>query len=65
MTEQNALYRQSRGMRTWFLWAPRDYAGRVLTKIGVRLASAVGIKVVARIARRLEMGDERVVAHMD
>jgi anaerobic magnesium-protoporphyrin IX monomethyl ester cyclase len=65
VTEQNALYRKSRGMKNGLLWGPLDYSGRVLTKIAVRLASAVGIKVVARIARRLEMGDERVVAHME
>jgi len=65
VTEQNALYRRARGKRASFPWAPFDFSKRVVAKGAVRMASAVGLRVVSRLARRLEMGDERVIAHMD
>jgi hypothetical protein len=37
----------------------------VVKKGVVRMVGLVGAKVVHRMATRLQMGDERVVAHMD
>ena len=51
-----------RGMAQW-TWV--DFSVRVVKKGVVRVAGMVGAKVVHRMATRLQMGDERVVAHMD
>jgi len=65
VTEQNTLYNRSQGYRSLRSWAPVDFLSRVTTKGFIRLLSAVGAKVVHRMATRLQMGDERVMAHMD
>ncbi len=65
VTEQNTLYNRSQGYRSFRSWAPVDFFSRVTTKGFIRILSAVGAKVVHRMATRLQMGDERVMAHMD
>ena len=65
VTEQNQLYNRAQGLRGPRTWAPVDFLRRVLAKGAVRAFSAVGARVVHRMATRLQMGDERVVAHMD
>ncbi|MFT7677060.1 MAG: anaerobic magnesium-protoporphyrin IX monomethyl ester cyclase [Planctomycetota bacterium] len=65
VTEQNQLYNRAQGVRGLRTWAPLDYSWRVVSKGSVRLLSLLGAKVVHRLATRLQMGDERVVAHVD
>jgi len=65
VTEQNQLYNRARGLKRLKSWAPVDFASRVTIKGFIRLAGALGAKVVQRLSTRLQMGDERVVAHMD
>ncbi|MBL8802929.1 MAG: B12-binding domain-containing radical SAM protein [Planctomycetes bacterium] len=65
VTEQNRLYSRARGLERIWRWAPVDFASRVLTKGAIRAVGAVGGRVVQRLSARLELGDERVVAHMD
>ncbi len=65
VTEQNRLYNHSRGKRGVAQWTWVDFSVRVVTKGVVRMVGLVGAKVVHRLATRLQMGDERVVAHMD
>lgn len=65
VTEQNRLYQRAQGMRGPRTWAPVDFTTRVATKAFLRVAGLLGAKVVHRLATRLQMGDERVVAHMD
>ena len=65
VTEQNQLYRRAQGARFTRLQAPFDFAGRIVRKGVVRVLGAAGAKVVHRLAVRLQMGDERVVAHME
>ena len=65
VTEQNQLYNQARGLGRVKRWAPVDFGARVATKGFIRVAGALGAKVVQRMSTRLQMGDERVVAHVD
>ncbi len=65
VTEQNRLYDRAQGHRSWRSSAPLDFALRVLSKGFVRAVGTLGGRVVSRMATRLEMGDERVVAHVD
>jgi len=65
VTEQNMLYRRAQGARGPSTWAPLDFTSRVARKVFVRVLGAVGGSVVRKMATRLQMGDERVVAHMD
>jgi hypothetical protein len=65
VTEQNRLYNKARGIRRFKKWAPIDFTARVATKGFIRVAGALGAKVVQRLSTRLQMGDERVVAHVD
>lgn len=65
VTEQNTLYLRAQGVRGPRSWPLFDFAKRVTTKAFVRVAGMVGAKVVHRLATRLQMGDERVVAHVD
>ena len=65
VTEQNQIYRRAQGLpmgpiRSWI-----DYGTRVVKKGVIRIGNMIGAKVVQRLATRLQMGDERVVAHMD
>ena len=65
VTEQNTLYNRSQGYGGFTNWPPVDFTSRVITKGIIRMISAVGGKVVHKMATRLQMGDERVMAHMD
>jgi hypothetical protein len=65
VTEQNRLYNRSQGHRNLSSWAPIDFTSRVVTKGFLRVAGNLGGAVVRRMATRLQMGDERVMAHMD
>lgn len=65
VTEQNMLYRRAQGLRGPQTWAPLDFTSRVASKSFLRALSLVGAKVVERLTPKLQMGDERVVAHMD
>jgi hypothetical protein len=65
VTEQNTLYNRAQGNRGLKHWPPIDFAGRVVTKGLLRMAGNFGGKYVQRQAMRLQMGDERVVAHID
>ncbi len=65
VTEQNQLYQRARGLKRIKAWAPIDFASRVAIKGFIRMAGALGAKVVQRLSTRLQMGDERVVAHVD
>jgi len=65
VTEQNRLYNRSQGHKNLTSWAPIDFSSRVLTKGFLRVVGNLGGSVVRRMATRLQMGDERVMAHMD
>ncbi|MCB9911198.1 MAG: B12-binding domain-containing radical SAM protein [Planctomycetes bacterium] len=65
VTEQNTLYNRAQGNRGPLTWAPIDFTLRVARKGIIRVLSLAGAKVVSKMALRLQMGDERVVAHMD
>lgn len=65
VTEQNRLYNRAQGKRGPRTWVLLDYSSRVVRKGLIRVLSLVGAKVVSKMATRLQMGDERVVAHMD
>ncbi|MDP6385968.1 MAG: hypothetical protein QGI93_07195, partial [Planctomycetota bacterium] len=65
VTEQNRIYNKARGKYGLAQWTWVDFSVRVVKKGVVRIAGMVGAKVVHRMATRLQMGDERVVAHMD
>ncbi|MGH7899974.1 MAG: hypothetical protein ACREQQ_18605, partial [Candidatus Binatia bacterium] len=65
VTEQNVLYNKAQGARGLRTWAPVDFAMRVVTKSVVLSLAALGGRLVHRMATRLQMGDERVVAHVD
>jgi radical SAM superfamily enzyme YgiQ (UPF0313 family) len=65
VTEQNQLYNRARGLRRIRRWAPVDFTSRVVTKGALRLVGSLGGRIVQRMTTRLQMGDERVVAHMD
>ena len=65
VTEQNVIYNKAQGIRNPLKWAPIDFMGRVLVKGVIRIFSNLGVKFVHRWATKLEMGDERVQAHME
>ena len=65
VTEQNTLYNRAQGNRGPGTWPVVDFGKRVTTKGLVRCLSLVGAKAVNSMATRLQMGDERVAAHMD
>lgn len=65
VTEQNTLYGRAQGEHTAGFRAPFDFARRVVTKGVLRVASGVGLNVVRRLSTKLEMGDERVIAHVE
>lgn len=65
VTEQNGIYHRAQGRKGLRTWALLDFTTRVLEKGFVRAVSKIGGTVVSRMAARLQMGDERVVAHMD
>ncbi len=65
VSEQNAIYRRAQNLHGPGSWKWADFLGRVTTKGLLLAVSVVGGKVIHRLATRLQMGDERVVAHMD
>ncbi|MDP6837552.1 MAG: radical SAM protein [Planctomycetota bacterium] len=65
VTEQNTLYNRAQGNRSLKHWPPIDFTARVITKGIIRFAGNLGGKYVTRQAMRLQMGDERVAAHME
>lgn len=65
VTEQNQLYNKAQGRKSIMAWAPIDFTMRVATKGFIRIVGNLGGKVVSKMATRLQMGDERVMAHMD
>ena len=65
VTEQNCLYNRAQGSKSIGDWAPIDFTSRVVRKGFTRAVGTVGGKVVQRMAMRLEIGDERVMAHME
>ncbi len=65
VTEQNQLYNKAQGRKSIMAWAPIDFTRRVATKGFIRIVGNLGGKVVSKMATRLQMGDERVMAHMD
>ena len=69
VTEQNKMYQNAQGLKGFKHWGPWDFSKRVVAKGTVRVISTIGGKVVSKMAARattkLQMGDERVVAHMD
>jgi radical SAM superfamily enzyme YgiQ (UPF0313 family) len=65
VTEQNQLYNRAQGVGRFSRWAPVDFTRRVATKGILRLVGAIGGRVVHHMTMRLQMGDERVVAHVD
>ena len=65
VTEQNVIYNRAQGIKNPLKWAPIDFTLRVITKGFVRVLSILGLKMVKRWSTKLQMGDERVQAHMD
>lgn len=65
VTEQNVIYNRAQGIKSPLKWGPVDFTLRVITKGTVRVLSILGLKVVKRWSTRLQMGDERVQAHME
>jgi hypothetical protein len=65
VTEQNVLYKRAQNPRGPRHWAPIDYLARVSMKGFLTIAGTIGGRVVQRLSTRLQMGDERVVAHVE
>ncbi len=65
VTEQNTLYNRAQGHRGPKTWPWIDFSGRVSRKVAIRALGLVGAKVVEKMSTRLQMGDERVAAHID
>ncbi len=65
VTEQNQIYTQACTTKRFKRWAVWDFGVRVVQKGVIRVVGTLGAKFVRRWNMRLQMGDERVVAHMD
>ena len=65
VSEQARLYARAQGLRGPRYWAPVDFVRRVTVKGFIRIYENLFGKVARRMALSLQMGDERVVAHMD
>lgn len=65
VAEQAKLYAHAQGLRGPRYWASVDFTRRILTKGTLRIYENIFGKVARRMAMSLQMGDERVVAHMD
>ena len=65
VSEQARLYAHAQGLRGPRYWVPIDFTRRVLTKGFLRAYETIFGKVARKVALSLQMGDERVVAHMD
>lgn len=71
VAEQAQLYARAQGLGGPRYWAPIDFVRRVTTKGGLRVYETLFARYLDRffapkqVALSLQMGDERVVAHMD
>jgi len=65
VSEQAKLYAHAQGLRGPRYWTLVDFTRRVAVKGFIRVYEAVFGKIARRFALSLQMGDERVVAHMD
>lgn len=65
ISEHNALYHRAQGLTGWRRSAVVDFTRRVLTKGFLRTYEAVFGRAAKRLGAALNMGDERVAAHMD
>ena len=71
VAEQAGLYARAQGLRGPRYWAPVDFTRRLATKGLLRVYEVLFARYIDRffspkqIALSLQMGDERVVAHMD
>ena len=65
VSEQAKLYAKAQGLSGPRYWTWVDFLRRLSTKGVLRVYEVVFGKVARRMALSLQMGDERVVAHMD
>jgi hypothetical protein len=65
VSEQAKLYAHAQGLSGPRYWTWVDFTRRVFTKGFLRAYETIFGKVAQRVALSLQMGDERVVAHMD
>jgi hypothetical protein len=65
VSEQAKLYAHAQGLSGPRYWTPVDFVRRILVKGFIRVWENLFGKVAQRVALKLQMGDERVVAHMD
>ena len=65
VSEQAKLYAKAQGLRGPRYWTTVDFVRRVSVKGFIRTWENMFGKVAQRVALKLQMGDERVVAHMD
>jgi len=65
VAEQAKLYAHAQGLGGPRYWTIVDFTRRIFVKGFIRIYENVFGKVARRMALSLQMGDERVVAHMD
>ena len=65
VSEQAKLYARAQGLRGPRYWTGVDFVLRVSIKGFLRVYETLFGKIARRMALRLQMGDERVMAHMD
>lgn len=65
VSEQAKLYANAQGLSGPRYWTSVDFVRRVSVKGFIRTWENLFGKVAQRVALKLQMGDERVVAHMD
>ena len=65
VSEQAKLYANAQGLSGPRYWTTVDFVRRVSVKGFIRTWENMFGKVAQRVALKLQMGDERVVAHMD
>ena len=65
VSEQAKLYAGAQGLSGPRYWMSIDFVRRVSVKGVLRTWETMFGKVAQRMALKLQMGDERVVAHMD
>ncbi|MFT6830962.1 MAG: anaerobic magnesium-protoporphyrin IX monomethyl ester cyclase [Planctomycetota bacterium] len=65
VSEQAKLYAHAQGLSGMRYWKSVDFVRRVSVKGVIRTYENIFGKISQRIAMKLQMGDERVIAHMD
>ncbi len=65
VSEQAKLYAHAQGLSGIRYWKSVDFVRRVSVKGVIRTWENIFGKVSQRVAMKLQMGDERVIAHMD